>query len=403
VISMRRHPARSQSGAQPKAALDVESAIAGLKPLIVMKRQEGERMRHVPPAVVEALAKAGMLEMFLARSLGGPELTPMIAFKAIEEISLLDGSIGWCAMIASILSGFASWLPPGVGRAVAGQPADLRLAGSIRPQGRARASEGGYRIEGHWDFASGINHARWLLCPCVLMLANTPMLTPQGTPEVRTFWVPAERAVIKDTWHVMGLRGTGSHDFIVEDVFVNEDYSSCHADPPQQDGLLYNPRLFLTWVWTATVANALGIARGAMNEFIELASHKGTTNSTTLLRDRPLVQTRVAEAEALLGAARAYVLNAVGNVWTLASERHTDLDSAIARARLAITHGMHAAARSVDLVFHAAGTNAVYEKNSLERHFRDIHVALQHGAALPSHIEAAGKALLGLRPTNPGW
>jgi alkylation response protein AidB-like acyl-CoA dehydrogenase len=93
----------------------------------------------------------------------------------------------------------------------------------------------------------------------------------------------------------------------------------------------------------------------------------------------------------------------VGDLWTRASRSETDLDAAIVQARLAITHGMHEAARSVDLVFHAAGTNAVYEKNPLERHFRDIHVAVQHAAGLAAHMEAAGKALLGLRPTDPGW
>jgi indole-3-acetate monooxygenase len=115
------------------------------------------------------------------------------------------------------------------------------------------------------------------------------------------------------------------------------------------------------------------------------------------------VQARAAEAEAILGAARVYVRDTVGEVWMRVTSGNQDLDAAITQARLAITHGMHEAARSVDLVFHAAGTNAVYAKNPLERYFRDIHVALQHGAALPVHMEAAGKSLLGLRPSDPGW
>ena len=125
--------------------------------------------------------------------------------------------------------------------------------------------------------------------------------------------------------------------------------------------------------------------------------------SPGLLRDRTLVQARAAEAEAVINAARAYVLDAVGRVWALACAGSTDLDKAIMQARLAITHGMHEARRAVDLLFHAAGTNAVYAGNPLERCFRDIHVAIQHGAALPVHMESAGKALLGLRPIDPGW
>jgi alkylation response protein AidB-like acyl-CoA dehydrogenase len=130
---------------------------------------------------------------------------------------------------------------------------------------------------------------------------------------------------------------------------------------------------------------------------------KATTMSTAPLRDRPLVQTRVAEAEAILGAARAYVQLAVGDLWTRAGRGESDLDAAVVQARLAITHAMHEAVRCVDLIFHAAGTNAVYAGNELERHFRNIHVAVQHAAGLPAHMQAAGKALLGLRPDDPGW
>jgi len=186
-------------------------------------------------------------------------------------------------------------------------------------------------------------------------------------------------------------------------VFVPESRSVAITDPPKETGLLYDPRLHLSWLWTATVGNAMGIARGALDAFKELASSKSTTMSTALLRDRPLVQSRVAEAEAILSAGRAYVLLAASDLWTRASQGESELDAAIVQARLAITHGMHEAVRVVDMVFHAAGTNAVYERNPLERHFRNIHVAVQHAAGLPAHMEAAGKALLGLRPADPGW
>jgi alkylation response protein AidB-like acyl-CoA dehydrogenase len=290
-----------------------------------------------------------------------------------------------------------------VGREMAGCPADMRLAGSIRPMGRAWAVDGGYRIDGRWDFASGVNHARWLMCPCVIWDGDKPARTPAGVPMTRIFWVPAASATILDTWHVLGLRGTGSHDFAVAGVFVPETRSVATTDPPKERGLLYSPRLHLSWLWTATVGNAMGIARGALDAFTQLASRKSTTMSTALLRDRPLVQARVAEAEAILSAARAYVLLTVADLWTRASQGESDLDAAVVQTRLAITHGMHEAVRAVDLVFHAAGTNAVYEHNPLERHFRDIHVAVQHAAGLPAHMEAAGKALLGLRPADSGW
>jgi alkylation response protein AidB-like acyl-CoA dehydrogenase len=382
---------------------DIIDVARSLIPQILAQRDACEALRRVSTPMVEALAGAGLLQMYLPRSMGGSELPPLVVFRAVEEISRADGSIGWCTMLSSVISSFTAWFDADVGRAMAGCPADLRLAGSIRPQGRARPVAGGYRIDGRWDFASGVNHARWLLCPCVIWDGNKPLLTLAGAPKVRFFFVPAKSITIQDTWHVLGMRGTGSHDFTITDTFVPDRHSFHTDESPKQEGVLYNPRLHLTWIWTVTVANAMGIARGALEAFVDLAARKASTTSTTLLRDRPLVQTRVAEAEAILSAARAYLHTAVGDLWARASQAETDLDAAVVQARLAITHGMHETARTVDLIFHAAGTNAIYERNPLERHFRNIHVALQHAAALPVHTQAAGKALLGLRPTDPGW
>jgi len=382
---------------------DVVASARKLVPEVLAARDAGERLRRIPTSIAEALARAGLLQMYLPRSMGGPELPPTVVFQAIEEISRADGAIGWCAMIATCISNSMGLLEADVGREMAGYPADMRLAGSIRPMGRARAVEGGYRLDGRWDFASGVNHARWLKCPCVIWDGDKPIVTSAGVPMTRIFWVPAASATILDTWHVLGLRGSGSHDFALADVFVPKARSAAMTDPPIERGLLYEPRLQLSWMWAATVGNALGIARGALDAFRDLASRKSTTMSTALLRDRPVVQARVAEAEAILSAGRAYVQVAIGDLWARASRGERDLDVAVVQARLAITHGMQQAVRAVDLVFHAAGTNAVYERNPLERHFRDIHVAVQHAAGLPAHMEAAGKALLGLRPTDPGW
>jgi len=295
------------------------------------------------------------------------------------------------------------WIPADVGRQLCGQPADFRAAGSLRPQGRAYEVNGGYRVQGQWDFASGIDHANWLNCTCMVIDGDKPRLTNAGTPQMRAMWVPSSNATIKDTWSVVGMRGTDSQDFVVDDIFVPAAHSSFLGEPPCEAGPLYHPRLTLTVFWTTTVVNALGIARVAIDTFIDLAAHASSTLSTTVLRDRPFVQARVAEAEAILNAARAYVIDAVGVAWAAVCDGAPDPGQAIAQARLAIVRGMHEAVRSVDLVFHAAGTNAVYTWNPLERYFRDIHVAVQHGAALPAHYVSAGKVLMGLRPTDPGW
>lgn len=384
-------------------ANDVVAAAKRLAPQIIAAREDAERQRRTPAGLAAAIAEAGLYQMFLPKSLGGPELPPLTVFHAIEQLSRADGSVGWVAMIATDVSLLTGWLPPDAARKMCGTPANLRVAGSLRPQGRAITVAGGYRVEGQWNFASGIDNATWLYCPCIIMDGEKPRMTPAGAPAVRAMWLPAEAATIKDTWSVIGMRGTGSQDFLVADLFVPEAYTSFLGDRPVEKGPLYRPRTVLTLLWAVTAANALGIARGAIDDFIRLAEQEASTQSTALLRDRPFVQARVAEAEAILNAARAYVIDSVGTAWAAFEAGETSIDREIAQARLAITHGMHEAVRAVDLVFHAAGTNAIYARNPLERHFRDIHVAVQHNSAFPAHYEAAGKVLLGLRPTDPGW
>jgi alkylation response protein AidB-like acyl-CoA dehydrogenase len=220
---------------------------------------------------------------------------------------------------------------------------------------------------------------------------------------VRSFFVPKDAVTVKDTWSVVGMCGTGSHDFVVDDVFIPVEHSFSLADPSQVAGTLYHPRLLMVVAWNATAANALGMARGAIDTFCDMASQTRSTMSDTLLRDRPLVQTRVAEAEAIVGAARAYVISAIQAAWEAVQHDVSDQGREVAQARLAITHALHEAVRAVDLVFHAAGTNAVYRKHPLERYFRDAHVAMQHAAGLPVHIESAGKVFLGLKVNEVGW
>jgi alkylation response protein AidB-like acyl-CoA dehydrogenase len=273
----------------------------------------------------------------------------------------------------------------------------------MRPEGKAYPVDGGYHVQGRWDFASGVQHANWLMCTCMVMAGDTPRRLASGAPETRALLVPAAAATVIDTWSVVGMCGTGSHDFVVDDVCVPALHTFSLAEPPPATTPLYSPRVLLVAAWTLTVANALGMARGAMDTFIELASQARSTSSPTLLRDRPLVQTQVAEAEAIISAARSYVFEAVGSAWEAVCTGTEDPRLEIARARLAITHGMHEAVRAVDRLFHAAGTNAVYRKHHLERYFRDIHAAVQHATGLASHVETAGKVLLGLRPHDIGW
>ena len=382
---------------------DIVAAALRLVPAVRAARGDAEAMRQTPPALAAEITKAGIYQMYLPRSMGGPETPPLTAFRVVESLSKADGSVGWCAMIATALSLNMGRLASKVGRDMAGTPADYRGAGSARPGGRVWEVAGGYRVKGRWNFASGIQNARWLYCTCVMMDGDTPRLTPSGTPLLRALWVPRESVTIVDTWSVMGMRGTGSQDFTVDDVVVPAERSCLSDEPPQETGPLFNPRAWYVNLWTPSAANALGIARGAIDSLAEIAATEASTMSANLLRDRSMVQTRIAEADAIVNAARAYVFDAVGSLWATLTAGETPSDQQIAQGRLSIVHAMHESVRAVDKVFHAAGTNAIYTRLPLERAFRDVHVAVQHAAALPVYFESAGKVLLGLRPGDPGW
>ena len=379
------------------------TAAASLAPQIEAAKEQLDRGRRLPPELAQAIDDVDLFHLYLPRSMGGPEVEPLTAFYVVEEISRRDGSVGWCTLLAIDASLFTGWLKSEVGKSMFGQPPELRGAVSFRPIGEARIVDGGYRVTGRWDYASGVDNANWLAANCKVMDASGPRLTPAGTPETRMVMFPAETATIHDTWFTMGMQGTGSNDFEAKDVFVPDERSWGLLGPSQEPGPLYDPRLFFVVAWTPVVANLLGMARGAMDAFVELATHSGSTRSTTFLRDRAPIQSTVGQAEAIIGGARAFVIETVGGLWQTLKEGSGNPTAEIAQARLAITHGMWESVRAVDLLFHAAGTNGIHQKLPLERFFRDVHVAVQHGAGLPSNYESGGQVFLGLQPPDPGW
>jgi alkylation response protein AidB-like acyl-CoA dehydrogenase len=201
---------------------------------------------------------------------------------------------------------------------------------------------------------------------------------------------------ILDTWHVAGLRGTGSHDMTVDDVVVPAERSvSIVDDRPRADGPLYAFPVFgLLAIGIAAVA--LGIARAAIDELVRLARAKTPEGSRRTLAERPAVQVDVAQAEALVGAARAHLDTAIDRAWEAATQRGAIALEDRARLRLAATHATASAARATDLAYGAGGGSAIYAASPLQRCFRDVHVATQHMMVAPPTWELAGRVLLGI-------
>lgn len=374
-------------------------AARGLAPQIMAAREAVERERELPAALVEALGAAGMFALWLPKSLGGPELDAPDYVQVIEELSRLDGSVGWCASVASAYSAIAGHLPPDVAHRIYSGGRTV-VAGAVKPNGKAFVADGGYRVTGHWTFGSGITHSSWTLGGCVVHDGNGPRKDPDGEPEVRLVLFPTTAAEVIDTWRVSGLRGTGSHDYRVADVFVPESYTIPYPPQPAvRGGVLYAVPL-ISVLSLAIAAVPLGIARAAIDEVTVLATAKVPQGSRTLLRDKPTVQAAVARAEALLGSARCYLIRTAGRLWDEAARGPVSLRQR-ALVRLACTHAAQASAEATDLMYDVAGGSAIYEAGHLERCFRDVHACTQHIATATSNFEMVGRVLFGLDPEMP--
>jgi len=377
---------------------DFLGAIHDLTPAILEQRQEIERQRRLPVALVESMRYAGLFSLWLPRALGGPQLSVADFIRTVEAISRADGAAGWCAMIHASSSLIAGYLTEPVAREIYGDGAVM--AGAVGPTGRAVAVSGGYRVTGRWAFASGIENSDWILGNCLVFDGDVRRNSPEGGPVVRMMILPKHEVEIIDTWHVSGLRGTGSHDFRVADAFVPEERSmGGFGDTPTQPGTLFACPL-ITIFGAALAAVPLGIARTAIDELISLAQSKTATGSTSLLRDKPTIQTEVGRADALLRSARGLLFDSVRELWDEAEAGPVSLEKRGA-VRLACAQVGVVCKEVCARMFDAGGGSALYEDARLERCLRDVQAAGQHITLSATGFELGGRVLLGLEPGTP--
>jgi alkylation response protein AidB-like acyl-CoA dehydrogenase len=378
-------------------------AVHALEPLIRAHADEAEQQRRLPQPVVTALAEASLFRMYTPHTLGGLEVDPLTFYRVVEALARIDGSTAWCVWIASGNPVYVGrcLTDPGA-EAVFGRDPHVVTAGVVAPYGRAVVQDGGYLVRGRWPYASGCQHCTWLFCCCTVYDGDQMRLTVRGDPEVRVLFVPISQVTIMDTWEVSGLAGTGSHDVVIEQVFVPEAYTGVFgAGPPPHSthfqGLLYHYPFILASALPIG-ALALGIAQGAVETVMELAQTKQPAGATTLLREHALFHVRLAEAVALVRSARAWLYTAVQQTWEAMRTRGEVSMAERADVLLASANATRSAAAAVDLVYTAAGATANYRRSPLQRALRDIHAVTQHIATAPSQYESAGRMLVGLPP-----
>jgi alkylation response protein AidB-like acyl-CoA dehydrogenase len=303
-------------------------------------------------------------------------------------------------MIAANTSILWANLSQDVAAQMAGADGRNVIAGTVTSgSGTAIPVPGGFRVSGRWPFASGCHQADWLVCVCHIVEDGEPRRAPDGSPRNFTFVLPATECEILDTWHTLGMRGTGSHDFTVTDLFVPEGrYFPARDGASFQPGPLYNTTFYHLWA-PNIAAVALGIGRAALDLFAELAAAKRPSRSTVVLAERENVQEKFGRAQGLVRGSQAFLYQVIRETWPCLCSGEPVPEKLTALNRLAASMAVDNAIAAVDLIFTLSGSTSIYERNRLERCFRDVHVVQQHIVVSLTGIAQAGRHFLGLGMT----
>lgn len=371
-----------------------------LMPLIAEAAPRTEAGRQLADEVVAALHDEGLFRLMMPHWLGGGEAAPSVFVAMVETVARADASTAWCLCQQNVCSIASVYLAPAIARQIFGEPG-AALAWGSTPDAKAVKLAGGYRVSGHWEFGSGCHHASWLggHCP-VVGRDGGALVDDDGQPAERTVLFPKSAARIADEWHVLGLRGTGSDMYTLEDLFVPEELTilTLQRWPGMAQRQAATPYRFGAGSLYAAgfAAVALGNARGMLDGFIELARRKVARWERDPLAASAVVQAAAAENDTELEAARVYLIETMRRV-----EREATCDGSVSlddrmKIRAAGTSAIRRATAVINQLYEMAGTTAIFEGNPFERRFRDAHTVSQHLQGRVSHFETVGKHLFGM-------
>ena len=375
---------------------DLVERARAIAPLIAQEANEIERTRRLTAPVVSALVENGLYRSLLPRSLGGAEAPLEVFMQMQEEIAKADASTAWCLGQCSVCAMTAAYLDKDAAAEIFNTPPGILAWGAIKHE--VQAVPGGYRASARWDFASGSRQASWLGAHVRVVEADgTPRRKPDGSPEIRTILFPIAEATMYDVWDVIGLRGTGTDSYSVENLFIPDRFAALRDEPSalREQGPLY--KLSTNMVFSmGFAATSVGVARATLDAAIDLARGK-TPQGLKAMKENNAVQGLVGRQEASLRAARAYVYSTAREVWSDLARGNPVTEEHRIALRIAATWTIHQAASVVDVAYHMAGATAVFSANKFERRFRDMHAIAQQIQARDTHYEDAGKAILGSR------
>lgn len=375
-----------------------------LGPVIREHAEEAEHQRRPSRVVMDALSEAGLQRLYVPESLGGLEVDPITYARIAEVIAGFDSVAGWALQAGNHIAWWSARLPNEGVEEVYGDGPNALIAGAFHPPQKAVEVDGGYRITGRAPLASNIHDAQWLLLTGMVMEGDQPRMMADGTAETVQVTFPANEAQVIDTWHALGMRGTDSHDVAVDGVFVPASRTFPFV-PEFEPGPHYQGPLYrfpgVGAIMTIFAPVLLAIGRGAIDEFRALAVQKTALGFNRTLRERPIVQATLSQAEAMLRSARALFYECLADAWqrTQAGEPATLQQKA--DLMLAGTHAAHTTAQVAERMHGLAGSTGIYQTCRLERHFRDAHTLRHHGLISANRFETVGQVYLDVPPEFP--
>ncbi|MDI3387546.1 flavin-dependent monooxygenase [Streptomyces sp. B-S-A8] len=380
-------------------AEDVLAAVRDLAPSFRERAAEAESLRRVPDNSVKELEDTGFFQLLQPTAFGGRAADPTVFYRAVKEIAKACGSTGWVASVVGVHPWHVGLYDPRAQQEVWGEDHKTRIASSYAPTGEATPVDGGFRLSGRWHFSSGCDHAAWVLLGCLVADAD-------GNPvDMRTFLIPRSEYRVDDVWDTVGLRGTGSNDVVVEDVFVPEHRALSFGpvtalDVPGHE-LNHEPlyRLPYAGVFTTTISTPIvGIAEGAYEAYVEATTRRIRVSYGQKVADDPFAQVRIARAGSDIDAAWLQLSRNMSELYAYA-ERGEELPTELrARTRRDQVLATERAVAAVDLLMENAGGNAMRTgPNPVQRAWRDVHAGRGHAANDPERaLTLYGQAALDL-------
>lgn len=386
-------------GGAAAARSALAAILADIVDLAARHKAEGDRLRQLPPALAEAFHRHDVYRLILPRDLGGGDVDPLDYLDLVEKVARVDGSTAWNLAIGAGSGLYAGYLPVERSRPMFADVSSC-IAGAYAPFGRGEIVEGGYRVSGHWGWASGVAQARWIVFGFRVVAQGGTDGTDEKPSEVRQALAPRAAFRVLDTWHVNGMRGTGSTEYEVNDLFVPSDMTfRVFLDQPKHPAPVF--RLPGAFFASAVASVALGIGQGATEGLKQLAVVKGGFPGGNPLQQQGYAQYAVAKAEALVESAKLYLDDAIAALWrSILAGREID-PAQRKRARRACVQAAEASAEAVDLCYRAAGGHALFDSQPFGRALRDVHAAIAQITLQRSAMEDAGRAAFGLAPLSP--